>query len=51
MPFTPLAAVASCIALMFSLPNGTWVRLAIWLALGGAVYAAYGYRHSKLRKA
>jgi len=49
MPFTPLAAVASCLALMFSLSNGTWWRLALWLIIGGAVYAAYGYRHSKLR--
>jgi APA family basic amino acid/polyamine antiporter len=51
MPFTPLAAVASCLALMFSLSNGTWWRLALWLVIGGVVYAAYGYRHSKLRGA
>jgi APA family basic amino acid/polyamine antiporter len=50
MPFTPIAAVLSCIALMLSLSNGTWWRLALWLAIGGAVYAAYGARHSKLRE-
>jgi len=49
MPYTPIAAVLACIALMYSLSGSTWVRLAIWLAIGGAVYAAYGYRHSKLR--
>jgi APA family basic amino acid/polyamine antiporter len=49
MPFTPIAAVLSCLALMWSLSNGTWWRLALWLAIGGAVYAAYGARHSKLR--
>ena len=49
MPFTPIAAVCACIGLMYFLSNGTWIRLAIWLVLGGAVYAAYGYRHSKLR--
>jgi APA family basic amino acid/polyamine antiporter len=49
MPFTPIAAVLSCMALMFSLSNGTWWRLALWLLIGGAVYAAYGLRHSKLR--
>jgi APA family basic amino acid/polyamine antiporter len=49
MPFTPIAAVLSCVALMLSLSNGTWWRLALWLAVGGAVYAAYGARHSKLR--
>jgi APA family basic amino acid/polyamine antiporter len=48
MPFTPIAAVLSCFALMFSLSNGTWWRLALWLAIGAAVYAGYGFRHSKL---
>lgn len=49
MPFTPLAAVASSAALMLSLSNGTWWRLALWLALGAAVYGAYGMHHSRLR--
>ncbi len=49
MPFTPIAAVLSCLALMFSLSNGTWWRLVLWLAIGAAVYALYGYRHSKLK--
>jgi APA family basic amino acid/polyamine antiporter len=49
MPFTPILSVMACAALMYSLSNSTWVRLAIWLALGTAVYAAYGYSHSKLR--
>ena len=51
MPFTPLASVLSCMALMYSLSGSTWVRLALWLAIGGAVYAAYGLRHSRLRQA
>ncbi len=49
MPFTPIAAVLACIALMYSLSSDTWVRLAVWLILGGSIYAAYGFRHSKLR--
>jgi APA family basic amino acid/polyamine antiporter len=49
MPFIPLAAIGSCLALMLSLSGGTWWRLAIWLAIGSLIYAAYGYRHSKLR--
>jgi APA family basic amino acid/polyamine antiporter len=49
MPFTPLLAVASCLWLMWSLSSGTWWRLALWLAIGAAVYASYGMRHSKLR--
>jgi APA family basic amino acid/polyamine antiporter len=51
MPVTPVLAVLSCMALMWSLSNGTWWRLALWLLIGGAVYAAYGLRHSKLRNA
>jgi APA family basic amino acid/polyamine antiporter len=49
MPFTPILAVLACIALMFSLASDTWVRLAMWLVVGGVVYGLYGYRHSKLR--
>ena len=51
MPFTPILAVLACFALMTSLAADTWIRLALWIALGGVVYAAYGYRHSKLRAA
>jgi APA family basic amino acid/polyamine antiporter len=51
MPFTPIAAVLSCFALMFSLSNGTWWRLVLWLGIGAVVYAGYGMRHSKLRQA
>ena len=50
MPFTPIAAVLACIALMYSLSGDTWLRLAVWLVIGGVIYAAYGYRHSKLRR-
>ena len=49
MPYTPIAAVLACLALMYSLSGDTWVRLVLWLVLGGLVYAFYGYRHSKLR--
>jgi APA family basic amino acid/polyamine antiporter len=49
VPALPLLGVISCLVLMYSLPNGTWVRLIVWLAVGLAIYAGYGHRHSKLR--
>jgi basic amino acid/polyamine antiporter, APA family len=36
------------VALMLSLPAGTWIRLAVWTGLGLAIYALYGRRHSRL---
>jgi APA family basic amino acid/polyamine antiporter len=41
----PLGA-ASAIFLMFGLPPDTWVRLAVWLAIGLAIYFCYGRRRS-----
>jgi APA family basic amino acid/polyamine antiporter len=37
------------IFLMFGLPLDTWIRLAVWLVIGLAIYLAYGARHSRLR--
>jgi basic amino acid/polyamine antiporter, APA family len=32
------------------LPVATWIRFAVWLVMGLAVYFLYGYRHSRLAK-
>ena len=50
-PFTPIAAILACGFLMFKLPWITWARFVIWLVLGAVLYFAYGYRHSRLRRA
>ena len=44
----PLGA-AACAFIMVGLPPQAWERFGLWLLIGLAVYAAYGYRHSKLR--
>jgi basic amino acid/polyamine antiporter, APA family len=43
----PAGAVTS-VFLMFGLPLDTWLRLAVWLAIGLLIYFAYGIKHSRL---
>ena len=48
MPVVPILGVLSCVVLMVFLPISTWVRLAVWLVIGFAIYFGYGQKHSKL---
>jgi APA family basic amino acid/polyamine antiporter len=48
--FTGVAGVVVCLAMTLFLPHDTWIRLAIWTAIGFAVYFFYGFRHSKVRQ-
>jgi basic amino acid/polyamine antiporter, APA family len=51
VPLVPALAALTALALMLGLPKETWERLAIWMVIGVALYFAYGYRHSKVRRA
>ena len=46
VPALPIASIAACLWLMLNLTALTWVRFAVWLAVGTAIYTGYGYRHS-----
>ena len=43
----PLGALGS-IFVMAGLPGDTWIRLAVWLVIGMAIYVFYGRRHSEV---
>jgi len=51
VPALPIASALVSLALMAALPAATWERLIIWMAIGLAIYFAYGRSHSKLRNA
>ncbi|MFG3101329.1 amino acid permease [Streptomyces sp. NPDC048182] len=49
-PVTPLLGVGFCLYLMYETGPATWLQFAVFLAVGLAVYAAYGRRHSRLAR-
>jgi APA family basic amino acid/polyamine antiporter len=48
VPALPILSILACLWLMLNLTALTWIRFAIWMLIGIAVYALYGYRHSVL---
>jgi APA family basic amino acid/polyamine antiporter len=46
----PIVSAVLCLYLMTNLAVETWIFFAIWLAIGLAIYFAYGQRHSRLNE-
>ncbi len=47
--FVAPGGFAACLYVMTGLPKSAWILFGVWMAVGLACYAAYGYRHSVLR--
>ncbi|MFJ4534397.1 amino acid permease [Streptomyces tibetensis] len=50
VPVIPILSVCASLWLMINLPAETWVRFAIWMAVGFLVYFLYGRTHSRLAR-
>ena len=49
VPLFPILGMIVCAAMIFGLGWTNWLRLAVWLVIGMAIYFGYGRKHSKLR--
>jgi APA family basic amino acid/polyamine antiporter len=50
VPVFPIIGICLIIYLMTKLPGETWIRFAVWLAIGMIIYAFYGRKHSMLQR-
>lgn len=50
VPLVPILSVLASLWLMLNLPAETWLRFAIWMAIGFVVYFFYGRTHSRLAR-
>jgi APA family basic amino acid/polyamine antiporter len=48
--FVGIVGAGLCLFVMKGLPHMAWVRFGWWLTIGLALYIAYGYGHSTLRR-
>ncbi|HVB32105.1 MAG TPA: amino acid permease [Gemmatimonadaceae bacterium] len=51
VPLVPILGIFTCVFMMVFLPIDTWIRLAVWMAIGLVVYFTYGKSHSHIGRA
>ncbi|GBR00487.1 amino acid transporter [Acetobacter oeni LMG 21952] len=49
-PVVPALGIVSCLTVMASLDSLTWLRLVVWLVIGGVIYFSYSRHHSLLNR-
>ena len=50
VPLVPILGIICCLGLMAGLGIDTWIRLAVWMGIGLAIYFGYGKRNSRLAR-
>ncbi len=49
VPLVPILGVVVCFGMMAFLPLDTWIRLAVWMAIGLIIYFVYSKKNSHLK--